>query len=144
MGPIMTTITEAYNLIKDPEHWTQGFYQKNKEGKNCPWREGYSFCAMGSLNFISGLKERDDSYHGALCILQRHSEKLFGSCIRTVNDSSPPAIAHQNVLRVYESVMERFSDRDPTEEEWTEGVWPKSHQKSQPQAIRFGENTSVA
>ena len=123
MGPIMTTITEAYNLIKDPERWTQGFYQRSKDGKKCPWREGYSFCAVGSLNYICGINERDNSYHGAVCILQRHSEKMFGQHIQIVNDSSPPAVAHQNVLRIFESVMERFPDRDPTEEEWTEGVW---------------------
>lgn len=128
MGPIMSLVHESYNLIKDPEKWTQGYYQRDINGKHCPWREGYSFCAMGALNFFN---REDGAYHGALCILQRHSEKMFsGQCIQTVNDSTPPSLAHQNVMRVYESVMERFPDRDPTEEEWTEGVWPKSQLKN--------------
>lgn len=122
MGPIMNLIHESYNLIKNPVKWTQGYYQRDINGKHCPWREGYSFCAVGALNFFN-CKSKNEAYHGALCILQRHSEKMFGSCVQTVNDSSPPAISHQNVLRIFESIIERFPDRDPTEKEYTEGVW---------------------
>lgn len=140
IGPIMATIHKSYDIIKDPKHWTQEFYQKDENGKNCPWREGYSFCALGSVNYVAGISDDDKGYHGAICILQRHSEKMFnGQALQVVNDSLPSALAYQNVLRVFESVIKKFPDREPTEEEIVEGVWPKSNLKS-PLPLGTAEN----
>lgn len=135
MGPVIKIVVDSYNLIKDPKKWAQGFYQKDENGKNCQWHEGYSFCALGAIqHFCVDSDTAENSLnngHKAVCILQRHSEKLFGKqSIQIVNDSTPSSIAHQNVLRIFESVIEKFKDREPTEEEMNEGVWPRSYLKS--------------
>lgn len=119
MGPIITLIQQAYELIKDPEHWTQGYYQKDKDGNRCKWRNGYSFCGLGVMNYIHFIRENiteemEESYYHAVCLLQRISEELFeGECIQTVNDATPFSVAYANVLRIYQTALERFTDREP-------------------------------
>lgn len=134
MGPVIELVQKAYDIIKNPERWAQGYYQKDKDGNHCPWRDGYSFCSLGALHFvhfIDGGEVDSEVYHKAVCIIQRHAEKMFGSEIQTVNDSTPPAIAHQNVLKVYESVIDKFRDRDPNDDEIVEGLpeWVKNYRK---------------
>lgn len=123
MGPIMTTIHTSYNIIKNPEQWTQGFFQKDENGNNCKWQKGKSFCAMGAVYFVCANDNMDEhkSEHKAILILQMHSKKMFGGEeLQTVNDSLPSALAHQNVLKIFKSVMDKFHDREPSEEEWNE------------------------
>jgi len=130
MGPIITIVKNAYDIIKDHDRWAQGYFQKDKDGKNCAWEDGYSFCALGALCFVANKDNdqlNDNFYHKALCIVQRHSEQMFqGNNIQTVNDSTPCAIAYENVLRIFESVIEKFKDREPTEEELVQGINMKS------------------
>lgn len=124
MGPIMILIHKSYNLIKDPERWTQKIYQRDENGECCPWRQGYSFCALGAVNFFASSDESNKGYHGAVCILQRHAEKIFNKQnIQKINDAYPADIAHQNVLKIFESIIEKFVDREPSKEEYLEGLY---------------------
>ena len=115
MKPLtMPIIAEAYEIIKNRERWTQGFYQRDKDGNHCPWAEGYSFCALGALTYCGD----GDSFRSR-CAIQRISEELFGTNIQTVNDDNQvsPEQAHNNVLRVYETALKRWKDREPTDQE---------------------------
>jgi hypothetical protein len=141
MGPIIKLISDSYDLIKNRDRWTQDFYQKDQNGKNCPWRIGYSFCSVGAVHFIYHSQEEskksnnaevitfhknsDNDYHYAMCLIQRFSEKLFnGKPIEQVNDDGnvTPDEAHRNILSVFEAILNKFHDREPTEEDWLEGL----------------------
>ncbi len=127
MGPIITLIQQAYDLIKDPERWTQGYYQRDEDGNSCEWRNGYSFCAIGALHYTNYIRyplqniplpETREDYHYALCLLQRISEELFqGQHLQNVNDNNIASVAHKNILKVYETALERFADKEPTQDD---------------------------
>lgn len=120
-GPIIQKIQEAYELIKDFDRWCQGYYQQDKDGKNCPWRDGYKFCGLGAISYAYGIVESTESTTPAVATLQRAAEKLFnGGCLQQINDdaSVSPEQAHQNVLKVYQYVLELFKDREPVREDW--------------------------
>lgn len=141
MGPIIKLISDSYNLIKSRERWTQDFYQKDQNGNRCPWKDGYSFCSVGAVHFIyhsqkesqesnshefiTFSKNSDNNYHHAMCLIQRFSEKLFnGRPIEQVNDDGKvsPDEAHRNVLSIFEAILNKFHDREPTEDDWLEGL----------------------
>lgn len=120
MGPIMTVVRDALEIIKDPEHWCQEYYQHDKDGNRCNWEDGYSFCALGALGRASG----GDAFK-AVCVLQRVSERLFGATVQIVNDGRPgvdKATAHAEICKVFETALENWKDRDPTEEEYSKRV----------------------
>ncbi len=108
MGPIATEIQKGYDIIKNIDRWAVGYYQYDKEGKKCPSAEGYSFCALGAIKYS---KDSNDAW----CALQRVSEELFGKAVQVVNDDTtvPHEVAHKNVLRIYETALERWKDQDP-------------------------------
>lgn len=110
MGPIIQKISEAYNIIKNPNNWCQQYYQKDKDGNNCPWREGVSFCAIGAVNFVCWMMNR--SSDESVSLLQIISEEIYGKSIQSVNDE----LGHSPVLNVYETALERFAEKDPSPE----------------------------
>ncbi len=130
MGPIIQLISDSYNLIKNRERWTQDFFQRDRDGNKCSWKDGYSFCSMGAIHFayynrnpnskstlINIESDLENAYHYAVCLIQTFSEKMFeGKSIYDVNDDSSEE-AHRNVLSVFEAILNEFRDREPTEEE---------------------------
>lgn len=109
--PIVEVYAKAHALFQDKERWTQGYFNKDKEGNNCPWREGFSFCALGALCFFG-----NGHSHKAQCCLQRISEHLYGGRhIQQVNDEDPEG--YEKVLKALEFGMEFWKDRQPVEEE---------------------------
>lgn len=109
------TVAEAfrksYDLFQDKSRWSKGYYQRDKAGNECPWREGYSFCALGALCFFT-----DGLSNHATCALQRISEYLYdGRVIQDVNDNDPQG--YEKVLKALEFGMEFWKDHDPTSEE---------------------------
>ena len=139
-GPIMQKVEEAYNIIKDYDRWCQGYYQKDKDSKECPWREGYMFCGLGAIHYTCGIADQEST--PAVATLQRISERLFdGKCLQQVNDISFDSLeisqeqrqqAHANVLRVYRVALELFKDRDPIEADWTWNSGTILHRKDFP------------
>jgi pyruvate formate-lyase activating enzyme-like uncharacterized protein len=117
MGPIIKNIYDAYQLIKDKNNWTQGYYQRDEFGNKCEWLKGCSFCALGAISFV---RYSGNVAFNAQCLLQRMSEKLFNKPIQKVNDDpfSSKEEAHKNVLLVYEEALRIWKDREPTEEEF--------------------------
>jgi hypothetical protein len=108
--PIAQIYEEASNLFQDKSRWAQGYYQRDKDGNECGWAKGYSFCAIGALSHFS-----DGDSHKALCCLQRVSEHLYGEHIQVINDSSNDA--HHKVLVALKFAIELWTGREPTEEE---------------------------
>lgn len=113
--PVAEVYAKAYTLFQDKERWAQGYYNKDKDGKNCPWREGFSFCALGALCFFG-----NGHSHAAQCCLQRISEHLYGKHIQEVNDNDPEG--YEKVLKALEFGMELWKDRQPIEEELSASV----------------------
>ena len=145
-GPVMTLIQDAYDIIKDINRWAQGGYAFNAEGTSCFTSYGSTFCALGALNYVSFMNKDAPYYERrithrfrAQAALQRVSEELFGGKpIQWVNDAgisldifaprpTPDPEAHKNVLKVYETALERWKDREPTIEEMTKPghEWPE-------------------
>lgn len=108
--PIGEVYSKALNLLQDQERWTQGDYTHDKYGNPCPWREGYSFCALGAVLFFA-----DGFSHRATCCLQRVSNHLYGEHIQCINDKDPDA--HKKVLKALEFARDLWKDQEPTEEE---------------------------
>lgn len=112
---VASTVAEAFklshDLFQDKSRWCKGYYNRDKDGRECPWKEGYSFCALGALCFFTnGLSNH------AQCALQRISEYLYdGKTIQDINDNDPNGYA--KVLYALEFGMEFWKDRDPTSEE---------------------------
>ncbi len=79
--PIAVVYSKALDLFKDRTRWARGYYQFGKDGNTCPWREGYSFCALGAALFFS-----EGFSHNSICCLQRVSEHLYGENIQHIND----------------------------------------------------------
>ncbi len=127
----MEIIRQAYDHIKIPEQWCQGYYQRDKEGNMTGWRDSYSCCALGALNVpFKYLPVRpseicyEENYSAefiATCTLPRISERLFGKHIQQVNDdvNVDKNICHRNILKIYETAIEMFSDSEPTKEFWS-------------------------
>ncbi len=103
---------KSHSLFQDRSRWAKGYYQFDKDGNKCPWREGYSFCALGALVFFG-----DGDCHKATCALQRISEYLYGTHVQTVNDVHPQG--YEKILKALEFGMEFWKDRDPTDDELT-------------------------
>ncbi|MBD9544279.1 hypothetical protein IB276_33070 [Ensifer sp. ENS04] len=49
-------LTEAQKLIRDPKHWTQGVYARNKDGNEVSSRnpDAVCFCSMGAIYVAAG------------------------------------------------------------------------------------------
>lgn len=122
MQPILKTIQIAYDKIKDFDHWCKNAFALTKDG-HCASSTGgdaYCFCGIGAV--YSAAKTLNVAALPVICTLQRTSEELFESrLVQTVNDdkSVEPEMAHKNVLKIYETAMERWKDRDPTLEEYS-------------------------
>ena len=97
----------AYDLLKDPKHWTQGTQYRNKYEFPCHPKEAVSFCAVGAI-FCQLDTHHYDGDQVAIVHLQQASWMLFGKLVQVLNDDLEPSkkIVHQNVLRVYEKALE--------------------------------------
>ncbi len=108
--PVLSELyAKALDLFQDRTRFTQGYYQRDKDGKECFWREGYSFCALGSLVYFG-----NGFSHHAQCCLQRVSEHLYGEVIQVVNDGEG---GYEKVIKALEFAKELWTGYDPTEEE---------------------------
>lgn len=107
--PAAQTYSEILELFKDKSRFAQGYYQFAKDGSKCPWKEGYSFCALGALCFFT-----DGLSHKAQCLLQRVSEHLYGDSIQMVNDRPD---GYEQVIKALEFARDLWQGREPTEEE---------------------------
>lgn len=108
--PVAVIYQRAYDLFQDKSRWAQGYYNFDREGKTCPWAEGYSFCALGAMVYFgNGIS------HAARCCLQRISEHLYGESIQKVNDEFPDA--YEKVLAALKFGIAFWSEREPTTEE---------------------------
>ena len=135
----MQIIRNAYEYIQDINNWTQGYYNKYRNGENAPWREGECFCAAGALAYprrhmtneeldepfqrgvlVGGVPHDYNAGYIAHCTLMRMSFRVHGRRIVEVNDdeSIPREQAHKNVLKVYEGVLTMFKDAEPQPEFW--------------------------
>lgn len=125
MKAVAQVYSEMLELYKDKNRFAQGYYQKNEAGERCPWREGYSFCAMGAISKFSytttdnGASLYDGLSHTSLCCLQRVSEHLYGRCIQHVNDDEN---GYENVIKALEFARALWIGREPTREDLTMSV----------------------
>ncbi len=108
--PIAEAYRKSLELFQDPTRFTQHYYQRDRDGKECPWKEGYTFCALGALCFFT-----DGLQHKATCCLQRVSEHLFsGLHIQAVNDGEG---GYEKVQQALRFAIQLWDGREPTEEE---------------------------
>jgi hypothetical protein len=110
VSSVANVFEKSYLLFQDKSRWAKGYYNYDRDGNRCPWAEGYSFCALGSLVFFG-----DGDSHAAQCCLQRVSEHLYGDCIQRINDDDPEG--YEKVLKALEFGMELWKDRQPLSEE---------------------------
>lgn len=111
MEPIVETYRKVLNLFQDKDRFCVGYYQKDKNGNECPWREGYSFCALGAMQYFAA----DHMPHRAVCCLQRVSEHLFGGiCIQHINDGPD---GREKVMEALRFAIQLWDGCEPTEEE---------------------------
>lgn len=107
--PIADIYKKVLNLFQSEDRFAQQYFQYNKEGKKCPWRDGYSFCALGALCFFGeGYSNRSQ------CCLQRVSEHLYGEVIQAVNDSST---GYERVKAALKFAIDLWEGYQPTDEE---------------------------
>lgn len=107
---IADSYREALNLFQDKDRFCTHYYQRDRNGKECPWKEGYSFCVLGALCYFT-----DGLQHEATCCLQRVSEHLFGGLhIQSVNDGPNGYERVQEALRF---AIELWDGHSPTAEE---------------------------
>jgi hypothetical protein len=139
MKTTMQIIREAYDIIQCRARWGQGYYWMTSDGVSATIEHVEKFCALGALNFVSHISndgqalsfaayDNGSTRHVAQCLLQRVSEKLYNNLgIQTVNDGlklgDSPEKCHQKVCRVYEFILERWKDREPTVSEWADGLF---------------------
>jgi len=112
--PVSETYQKALDLFKDRSRWAQEYYQYDKDGAKCNWRDGYSFCAMGALCFFT-----DGFNTKALCCLQRVSVHLFGDSIQHVNDGH---YGYEKVMQALEFARDLWKDHEPTKEDLDKSV----------------------
>lgn len=108
--PIAEVYSKALDLLQDKSRWIQGDYQADRNGKPCPWREGYAFDVLGALIFFS-----DGHSHRAVCCLQRISECIYdGEYIQHVNDKPG---GYEKIMFALQLAKELWTGYEPTEEE---------------------------
>lgn len=111
-------IRRAYELIKNPRHWTQNAYARDRHGSLVsPTNDAaHQWCAIGALEAVAG-----DASFAATCLLQRVSEEMHnGDHVQVLNDGHRPGTrtppeAHLVVLGVYERCLEKYKDDPPLE-----------------------------
>lgn len=67
-NPALAALTKAQDLIRDPDHWTQRSYARDRTGNDTPvWSDdAHCFCTLGALRRVVG----DD--RGALYVACRN------------------------------------------------------------------------
>lgn len=104
---VAETYSQVLNFFQDRSRFAQGYYQYDKDGKPCGWKEGYSYCALGALCYFT-----DGSQHVAVCLLQRVSEYLYDVHIQEVNDGEG---GYEKVLKALEFAKELWSGHEVTD-----------------------------
>lgn len=107
--PIAEVYAKTMDLFQDKSRWIQGYYQVDKNGNRCPWREGYAFDVLGALLFLSG-----GFSHRSQCCLQRISEHLYDEVIQAVNDGPD---GYEKIMFALQLAKELWTGYEPTDEE---------------------------
>ena len=108
-------LTEARDLISDPEHWSQGFYARNKAGDFIPLDVGrddfHSFCMIGALKITLGVPAVSGSpiYHSCYNLIKDAVSAVFPEDSNTgtmsfFNDKKTRK--HEDVIAVYNKAIE--------------------------------------
>lgn len=110
--------SKVINLFQDQSRWTQGYYHRDKAGKECTWREGHSFCVLGGLGHFTW--PYDLNSNEAQCCLQRVAEHLFGNkemgsaSIQTINDQPD---GYKKVMHALKFTKDLWEGKEPTSDE---------------------------
>lgn len=108
--PVAQTYSQILEFFQDRSRFAQGYYNFDKDGKHCPWKEGYSFCVLGAICFFT-----DGMSHKAQCLLQRVSEYMYeGKHIQEVNDGE---FGYEYVTAALQFARDLWEGQEPTEEE---------------------------
>lgn len=103
MHPIKKIITDAYNIIKNPNKWCQDFYFLDDRGLACERDNADKYCALGAVQAVSA---EDEMICCARGLLQNVTLELFpGYLIQCLNDYGEKHKAHQDVLTVFEHIL---------------------------------------
>lgn len=98
---IRDQLIAARKLIEQPEHWTQGTYARDKNGKRVPPKspEAVCWCAFGAI------LTQDISYEEEMGIkteLNKAARKLGQRLFFSLNDNTD----HETVLKMFDLSIE--------------------------------------
>ena len=105
MNDVTEVLTEARNLISEPEHWIQGVYARDAQGLPTDWGspEAVCWCVTGAILKAAAAIQEQSIEHHAL-VMRSIKELMFGidSNIYTFNDSHNHAEVLEMIGRAIE------------------------------------------
>jgi len=97
-------LTQARDLIADPNHWTQHtFARRSPGGDPCTAEEGTCWCARGAVRKVAGVHHERE----LVDILTKAANRLaLGNGIVDVNDF----VGHAEVIQVFDYAIENVQE----------------------------------